>query len=156
VRVSTLRGAVDAGLVGDPVELPATSWGSGKDWRVWAGEQVADVVALNDRVQQTVLDTGGPGPVRDPRQDAMAQEALLALSSDWAFMISKDSAPDYARRRAETHAAAVATLAARRPPTLPPHPFGHLDARALFRRERSYGINMAEVDPISSFSTGSY
>jgi 1,4-alpha-glucan branching enzyme len=123
---------------------------------VWAGEQVADVVALNDRVQQTLLDTARPRPVRDPRQDALAQEALLALSSDWAFMISKDSAPDYARRRAETHAAAVAALATDRPVPLPPHPFGHLDARSVFRRERGYGINFAQVDPTSSFSTGSY
>jgi 1,4-alpha-glucan branching enzyme len=131
VRVTTLRGAVDAGLVGDPVELPPSSWGSGKDWRVWAGEQVADIVALNDRVQKALLDAAGPGPARDPRRDALAQEALLALASDWAFMVTKDSAADYARGRAHAHAAAVDRLAAGEPTTLLPHPFGHLDARTL-------------------------
>jgi 1,4-alpha-glucan branching enzyme len=132
VRVTTLRGASAAGLVGGPVELPASSWGSGKDWRVWAGEQVADVVAMNDRVQKTLLDAVRPTRVRDRAQDALAQEALLALSSDWAFMISKDSAAGYARGRAETHAAAVERLATGAPTPLPPHPFGHLDTRTLF------------------------
>ena len=97
VRVTTLRGALDAGLVGDPVALPPSSWGSGKDWRVWAGEQVADLVARNDDVQKTLVGALGPGPTRDPVADALAQEALLALSSDWAFMVTKDSAADYAR-----------------------------------------------------------
>ena len=33
----------------------------------------------------------------------MAREALLALSSDWAFMVTKDSAASYARDRAGMH-----------------------------------------------------
>ncbi len=140
VRVTTLRGAVDAGLVGEPVELPASSWGSGKDWRVWAGEQVADLVALGDDVQKVLTGALGPGPARDPVADALAREALLALSSDWAFMVTKDSAAGYARDRAAGHAAHVrelarlrdagATGAARRAiASWAPAPFGHLDAR---------------------------
>ena len=65
VRVTTLRGALDAGLVGDPVALPPSSWGSGKDWRVWAGEAVADLVARNDDVQKTLVGRARPRP--DPR-----------------------------------------------------------------------------------------
>ena len=37
--------------------LPPSSWGSGKDWRVWAGEQVADLVQLNTEVVDTALST---------------------------------------------------------------------------------------------------
>ncbi|MCU1660209.1 MAG: hypothetical protein JWR58_274 [Pseudonocardia sp.] len=142
VRVTTLRGAVDAGLVGEPVELPPSSWGSGKDWRVWAGEQVADLVALNEQVQKTLLGALAPEVARDPLRDALAQEALLALSSDWAFMVSKDSAAGYARDRAHGHAGRVEELAhllaADRSPAAghglaswPPAPFGHVDARTL-------------------------
>jgi 1,4-alpha-glucan branching enzyme len=142
VRVATLRGAADAGLVGEPVELPPSSWGSGKDWRVWAG--VDDLVALNDRVQKTLLSLPAGGLARDPLRDALAQEALLALSSDWAFMVSKDSAAGYARERAHGHAGRVDELAAllhagrrsaaeHRVRTWPPHPFGHIDARDLAR-----------------------
>jgi 1,4-alpha-glucan branching enzyme len=63
------------------------------------------------------------------------REALLALSSDWAFMVTKDSAADYARRRAARHGARVTELAtalrAGRPTTGWSGPFGHLDARGL-------------------------
>ncbi|MEN3269405.1 1,4-alpha-glucan branching protein domain-containing protein, partial [Pseudonocardia sp.] len=69
-------------------------------------------------------------------------EALLALSSDWAFMVSKDSAAGYARDRAHGHAGRVEELArllaadrrpaaARRVASCPPAPFGHVDARTL-------------------------
>ncbi|WP_300014918.1 1,4-alpha-glucan branching protein domain-containing protein [Pseudonocardia sp.] len=142
VRVTTLRGAAAAGLVGPPVELPPSSWGSGKDWRVWAG--VDDLVALNERVQKTLLSLPPGGPARDPLRDALAQEALLALSSDWAFMVTKDSAAAYARDRADGHATRVDSLArllhadrrsaaAHEIRTWRPHPFGHVDARDLQR-----------------------
>jgi 1,4-alpha-glucan branching enzyme len=142
VRVTTLRGATDAGLVGAPVDLPPSSWGSGKDWRVWAGEQVADIVALNDQVQETLVSSTAPGRARDPLRDALAQEALLALSSDWAFMVSKDSAAGYARDRARTHAGHVEELAgllaggrrgaaARRIAHWAATPFGSVDSRGL-------------------------
>ena len=80
------------------------------------------------------------GPVRDPVLDQLAQEALLALSSDWAFMVSHDTAADYARDRAATHADHVDELARlraggrtaaalRRVAAWPAAPFGHVDAR---------------------------
>lgn len=113
VRVSTLRGAVDAGLVAGPVELPASSWGSGKDWRVWDGELVADLVAQGSDVQSRLLKTVDHFPAllgRDPLLDGLARQATLALSSDWAFMVSKDSAADYARARAALHSGRVVEL----------------------------------------------
>jgi 1,4-alpha-glucan branching enzyme len=111
VRVTTLQGALEAGHLGGPVDLPASSWGSGKDWRVWDGEQVADMVEANARLQRTLLDTLRPSDIRDPVNDQLLREALLTLSSDWAFMVTKDSAADYARHRASTHADAFSHLA---------------------------------------------
>jgi 1,4-alpha-glucan branching enzyme len=141
VRVSTLAGALEAGHVGASVDPPASSWGSGKDWRVWDGEQVADLVDAGAAVQRELLSTvdDAVGGTRDPVADQLAREALLALSSDWAFMVTKDSAADYARRRATVHRTRFAELAARlRRGTrdLPDYraedgPFGHLDARGL-------------------------
>jgi 1,4-alpha-glucan branching enzyme len=146
IRVTTLAGAVAAGHVGEPWELPASSWGSGKDWRVWDGAQVADLVADSRRVQERLLDVveKNRGPLRDPVLDQLAREALLVASSDWAFMITKDSAAGYARHRAAEHARRFDRLAslvesgrgadaARYAAEL--HtvdgPFGHLDARLL-------------------------
>jgi 1,4-alpha-glucan branching enzyme len=143
VRVTTLRGALAAGHLGPPVDLPASSWGSGKDWRVWDGEQVADLVDAGAAVQRELLSTvdAHVGPLRDPLADELTREALLALSSDWAFMVTKDSAADYARRRATEHTARFTTLAAalrtgnrtgrNRTGTTRNRPFGHLDARGL-------------------------
>ncbi|GEL25114.1 1,4-alpha-glucan-branching protein [Pseudonocardia sulfidoxydans NBRC 16205] len=144
VRVTTLAGAVGAGLVGSPVELPESSWGLGKDWHVWAGEAVSDLVTLGQTVQRDLRGVAHAGPTRDREKDALAEQALLALSSDWAFMVSHDSAADYARGRARGHAERVALLArllaagardaaAAAVATWEPGPFGHIDARRLPR-----------------------
>jgi 1,4-alpha-glucan branching enzyme len=121
VRVGTLTDALADGFVGDPVALPASSWGSGKDWQVWAGDKVADLVQLNTEVVDTALTTidkafsqtsplDGPVP-RDRVADQILRETLLTVSSDWPFMVSKDSAADYARYRAHLHAHATREIA---------------------------------------------
>ena len=131
VRVTTLRGALDAGHLGDPVDLPVSSWGSGKDWRVWDGEQVADVVEANAALQRRLLALPRTR-LRDPARDLAVTEALLALASDWAFMVTKDSAADYARRRATVHTRRFDTITGGSG-DLPwqDRVFGHLDARLL-------------------------
>jgi 1,4-alpha-glucan branching enzyme len=145
VRVSTLAGAQDAGLVGGALELGAGSWGSGKDWRVWDGAAVADLVddnaALRLRVGKLL---GSATASRDAVRDQLLRTTLLALASDWAFMVSKDSAAGYARDRHVRHHAEAHRLAdlverddlvgARRYAArlrASDGPFGHLDARVL-------------------------
>ncbi|MGE0217143.1 1,4-alpha-glucan branching protein domain-containing protein [Mycolicibacterium sp.] len=118
VRVGTLSDAIAAGFVGAPVELPPSSWGSGKDWQVWSGEKVADLVTLNGEVVDAALSTVDKALASDaaptPRNfvaDQILREALLTVSSDWPFMVSKDSAADYARYRAHLHAHATREIA---------------------------------------------
>ncbi|MHC1560117.1 1,4-alpha-glucan branching protein domain-containing protein [Actinomycetospora sp. C-140] len=151
IRVTTLRGAVEAGHVEEPVVLPASSWGSGKDWRVWDGAGVRDLVADNAEVADRLLaavDGAAPTAGRDATLDALATQAALALSSDWAFMVTKDSAAHYARRRAAEHRDRVRELtdllpagrhaeAAARAAVFAAQDdvFGRLDARALRRRD---------------------
>lgn len=121
VHLGTLDEARTNGFVGSPVELPPSSWGSGKDWQVWNGEKVADLVQLNAEVVDTALSTvdkalaqtaslSGPIP-RDHVADQILRETLLTVSSDWPFMVSKDSAADYARYRAHLHAHATREIA---------------------------------------------
>ena len=113
VKVGTLSDAINAGFVGAPTELPPSSWGSGKDWQVWSGEQVADLVALNAEVVDTALTTvdkalaTGEPATRDRVADQILRETLLTVSSDWPFMVSKDTAAEYARYRAHLHAHAT-------------------------------------------------
>ncbi|SUE14629.1 glycosyl hydrolase family 57 [Rhodococcus gordoniae] len=119
IEVGTLADARDRGYVGACVDLEDSSWGSGKDWRVWAGDQVADLVRLNDEVVRTTLDSidkareqnVSPVALRNRVHDQMLREALLTVSSDWAFMVSKDTAAAYARDRAHKHAHALREIA---------------------------------------------
>ncbi len=146
VRVATLRGAVEAGCVGPPRELPAGSWGAGKDWRVWDGEQVADLAKDTRRVQERLLGLvdAHRGPARSAVLDQLCREALLVASSDWAFMVSRDTAAAYGRDRAASHAERFDKLAdlveGARTTDAQAYagwlrtvdgPFGHLDARLL-------------------------
>lgn len=135
VRVGTLSDAIADGFVGAPVELPPSSWGSGKDWQVWSGDQVSDFVALNNEVVDVALATvdkalaqnsavGAPTP-RDVVADQILREALLTVSSDWPFMVSKGTAADYARYRAHLHAHATREIA---------------DAMAAGRREQAHRL----------------
>jgi 1,4-alpha-glucan branching enzyme len=142
VRVTTLERA-GAMLPARPAELPAGSWGSGKDFHVW---QVPDLQQMHSQVSERLLrvvDKRG-GADRDPLLDQLARAGLLALASDWPFCVSKDSAAGYARDRALGHAAdfhrladaleaaddrAAARAAAHSAGR--DYPFGHLDARGL-------------------------
>ena len=98
VRVGTLSDAIADGFVGSPVELPPSSWGSGKDWQVWAGEMVADLVQLNSEVVDTALttvdkalgetDIGAGTKLRrrpDPARDAVDGVQRLAVHGQQGF-----------------------------------------------------------------------
>ena len=115
VRVTTLAGAIAAGHVGGRADPGTGSWGAGKDLAVWKGAAVSDLVTAGRDVQHRLLalvTDAGETHARRPDLDAAATQALLALSSDWAFMISQDSTPDYARRRALGHLQAFADIEA--------------------------------------------
>lgn len=145
VRVATLRGALEVGHLGGRVQLAESSWGSGKDWRVWQVPDLQDQAwNVQDRLLRVVDKVVQADTPRLPELDQLAREALLATSSDWAFMVTKNSAPDYARRRATEHADRFARLAEGIEAGWPDHrlsadlrridgPFGHLDARLLAR-----------------------
>ena len=140
VRLATL-GQVTADAV-DRLDLPPGSWGAGKDFRLWEGGPVADLAAdaraVADRLLDVVRRCAPPGSARRPELDDLAREALLALSSDWAFMVSRDSAAGYARDRHRDHVGRFHALADHLEGR-GPHPgtsvdlalASHLDARML-------------------------
>jgi 1,4-alpha-glucan branching enzyme len=140
VRLTTL-GQV-AGTATGSLDLHAGSWGAGKDLRLWAGAAVADLAAdgrgVADRLLRVVRRCAGPASSRRSDLDDLAREALLAMSSDWAFMVSRDSAAGYARERHTAHVRRFHGLAdALEGKDLHPGPSvdgalaAHLDARLL-------------------------
>jgi 1,4-alpha-glucan branching enzyme len=143
VRPATLQQV--AALATESLDLPAGSWGAGKDLRLWTGEAVADLAAdgraVADRLLDVVRRCAPPGSGRRPDLDDLAREAMLALASDWAFMVSRDSAARYARERHAAHCARFHSLADAlegHGPHPGPSPDGalaaHLDARLLVGR----------------------
>jgi 1,4-alpha-glucan branching enzyme len=149
INVTTVQGAIDSGHLGQPISPESGSWGAGKDWHIWDGGAVTSMVADQRAAQIRVLDylqgldrTWGRSQVADQ----LVRNLMLALASDWAFMVSHDSAAEYARSRHHDHihslnqlADAVRDvgwngeparhLAAQQRAT--DGPFGHLDARRL-------------------------
>ena len=121
------------------------SWGLGKDWHVWTGPQeIADRQGSLAKEALAVLDATHPRTYRSAVHDQLMRELLLALSSDWAFMVSHDTAAEYARARFDEHARATSTLVTalrdRRSDDArhhaqrdaeSDHPFGALDARSF-------------------------
>jgi len=109
VRVTTLEDAKNTGAVGGAAQPQNSSWGSGKDWSVWAGVAVEDLVEDNEALQRRwrkisdLVRTDSASVTRNPALDQLGRDALLALSSDWAFMVTKDSAAGYARDRHNAH-----------------------------------------------------
>jgi 1,4-alpha-glucan branching enzyme len=109
VHVTTVAGAIEDGLVAGELDLGPGSWGAGKDFSVWAGRQVRDIAHENEWLQRRWLDltarerAAGRLGVRRPDLDQLLTTLFHALSSDWAFLVTRGQSVDYARRRAELH-----------------------------------------------------
>jgi 1,4-alpha-glucan branching enzyme len=150
IQPTTLQQARADGSHPPRVDPPASAWTEDGTWRTWQADSVRDIQesqrqsvatarqALSERAKRP--STWG----RDPVADQLLRETLLTTASDWAFMVSHDTAAAYARDRAAGHAAAVDTLAghirngdAHRAAVVAATqrdvdgPFGRLDARGL-------------------------
>ncbi len=116
VRLATLAEVTAEGrAAARPVDLPVGSWGHGKDLQLWAGPAVADLAADHAAVGAELLSavrrsTAATTAGHDAWLAALAREALLLTASDWAFMVSRDSAAGYARDRHAGHHAAFRRL----------------------------------------------
>ena len=159
VRTASLRTALHGpdAVVDGEVDLADGSWGAGKDFSVWSGPAVRDLADEGCWVQRRLLDVlareragGGLADGRRPDLDQLVRQALLVLSSDWAFMVTRDQAAALrarprgrppralpparraARGAARTPAAGRAQEARRQRGTDDPFPW--LDARPLAAR----------------------
>ncbi len=116
IELTTLEKEIDRASDGPAIDLEPGSWGSGKDFRVWEHGEAGDLVKQGKGAQYAVLahltnqSTQGSALGRNATNDHLASELLLGLASDWAFMITKDSAADYARRRSYEHFQRVADV----------------------------------------------
>ena len=109
VRVDTLEHALAGDHVGGELDLGPGSWGAGKDFSVWDGPAVARIAHENTWLQRRWLDlvarerSAGRLGTRRRDLDQLLLTLWNALSSDWAFLVSRGQSVDYALRRAEEH-----------------------------------------------------
>lgn len=147
VRPATLRTvAGEAGPLAR-VHPRAGTWGQGRDNRSWTGPAVAEMAGDQARLQQeafaAISRLAAPAGGRRPDLDQLARNVLLATASDWAFMVTHDTAAAYARDRYAGHRDAARSLLSavgRADGSALPlateqrrtdGPFGQLDARLL-------------------------
>jgi 1,4-alpha-glucan branching enzyme len=84
-----------------PPDLPTTSWGTPRTLQTWSGPQVAELAWAARDAELRVVGAGAGAGL------AAVRELLLAQSSDWAFMVTRDLAAPYGRERAAAHTAAA-------------------------------------------------
>ena len=117
ITVTTVEKAIAGGHVAGELDLGPGSWGAGKDFSVWDGPAVQDLARENTWLQLRWLDVlaaeraAGRLDRRRPDLDQLLLTLFNALSSDWAFLVTRGQSVDYAHRRAAEHARDVHTLA---------------------------------------------
>ncbi len=98
---------LDASGPGAIIQIPEGSWGDGGDHRVWLNDRTwwtwPEIHRAEQRFFQLLFsaDTADRLEQRVLRQ--MAREKLLLEASDWQFLITTDSAVDYAVQRFGEH-----------------------------------------------------
>ncbi len=76
---------------------------------MWDGAGVRQIAHENEWLQRRWLDlvarerSAGRMQTRRPDLDQLLTSLFHALSSDWAFLVTRGQSVDYARRRAELH-----------------------------------------------------
>lgn len=149
----SLASALDHHDVAGRVQPGPGSWGSGKDFRVWTGSQTANLRDAQEATLRRVQHLLERYPDRRESQPAphnaynqAVTSLLLGLASDWVFMVSKNSAADYARERLHNHLADVDAIIdeieSGRADSVSAfwqtvadndRPWGHVDARSFIR-----------------------
>lgn len=107
LRLETLPAALE-GVEHVSRDLVHATWGSPKDLSTWDSPRVAEIVFAARGGELAGVAAAG----RRGRSDALeraARELLALQSSDWAFLLTKELAADYALERVRHHAGALRT-----------------------------------------------
>ena len=93
----------------EPVDRPLaeSTWGTPKDLTTWDSPAVAELAFTARRAELATVAEATRRRERGPALERAARELLALQSSDWAFLVSRDLAPDYAIERSSGHAAAL-------------------------------------------------
>lgn len=107
VRLRTAPQELDAKTPGVVIQIPEGSWGEGGHHKVWLNEETQWTWPLLYEMEARLVElinTHDKEQLLEERVlKQLARELLLQQSSDWQFLISTESAKDYATRRFQGH-----------------------------------------------------
>ena len=97
-------------------QAPLSTWGEDGYLKVWLNEENAFVLRhqheIERRMIERVRDWPDPDPDRQRILDQMLRELLLLQSSDWAFILTRQTQVHYAKKRVTDHVARFLELEA--------------------------------------------
>jgi 1,4-alpha-glucan branching enzyme len=88
--------------------LQPSTWGTSKDLSTWDAPEVAELGFAARRAELRTVAAAAGGHAPRTALERAARELLALQASDWAFMVARDLASDYPRRRVAEHEAAHA------------------------------------------------
>jgi len=109
VRPVTLAEVLDRGIPAEVTTLQEGSWGEGGDHRVWLNRETEWTWDRIYDAEQALVDhlrrarDGAASPLLRRVLAQACREALVLQASDWQFLITTQSARDYAERRFAEH-----------------------------------------------------
>ena len=101
----------------EPARFREGSWGDGGDHRMWLNGSTEPLWREAARLEPEALRAATGVPAR--WRGAIINELLLLLASDWSFLVTTDSARDYALARFREHGRQLRTLVGGEKATLP-------------------------------------
>jgi 1,4-alpha-glucan branching enzyme len=143
VALTTLSQAL-AGAQPPSVQLPEGSWGEGGDHRVWVNPQTESFWWELEKLERKAWEILPRQEGHDGFRSAQAQELLLALASDWPFLVTTQAARDYAQARFSRHVARAWELFSGHLTQLPPW----VAEDAVFPD----GLLLSVLDQVTAFS----
>ncbi len=119
IQLTSLADYITSHPSAKEASLPEGSWGMGGNHYVWFNEQTAwmwpIIYAAEEKMHQLAVRwRNSPDGHSRFAEDALkqgARELMLLCASDWEFLITTNSARDYAERRFNGHARTFARLA---------------------------------------------
>lgn len=141
VDPTTARDHLSTSSTGRGIRLATGSWGANGDFSMWLNPETAWTWPRLWAIESTFWDLA-PAALQSPAQHLVlaqaAREMLLAMGSDWQFIISTGAVTDYAVKRFTEHCEDAEFLLRELAPGAPGLAAAQTRAEALWRRDHVF------------------
>jgi 1,4-alpha-glucan branching enzyme len=141
VNARTAREHLAHARTGRGIHLATGSWGANGDFSMWLNPGTAWTWPRLWAIEASFWDQAAaalPSPALQPVLAQAAREMLLAMGSDWQFIISTGAVPDYAVRRFNEHCTDAEFLISALVPDAPHLATAQARAEELWHRDHVF------------------